>query len=157
MININEKDTETILIDTIMTTIPLAVANYSDSIFVISNLMKERKVGSIIIVDQNTDPVGIITERDIVRRAVSYNKDPKTTKATEIMSKPLITVRKVTYLYEAAKKMAKNQIRRLPVVQNKTLVGIVTVTDIMKYFHKKNKDDNYLSKAMIRYGKYWEE
>ena len=157
MININEKDTETILIDSIMTTLPLAVANYSDSILVISNLMKERKVGSIIIVDQNIDPVGIITERDIVRRAVSDSKDPNTTKATEIMSNPLITVEKDTYLYEAAKKMVKNNIRRLPVVKNNTLVGIVTVTDIIKYFHKKNKDDNYLAKAMIRYGKYWEE
>lgn len=156
MININEKDTETILIDSIMTTLPLAVANYSDSIFVISNLMKERKVGSIIIVDQNTDPVGIITERDIVR-AVSDSKDPTITKATDIMSKPLITVEKGTYLYDVAKKMVKNKIRRLPIVNDNKLVGIVTVTDIIKYFHEKNKDDNYLSKAMIRYGKYWEE
>ena len=157
MININEKDTETILIDSIMTTLPLAVANYYDSIFVISNLMKERRVGSIIIVDQNIDPVGIITERDIVRRAVSDSKDPTITKATDIMSKPLITVEEDTHLYDVAKKMVKHKIRRLPVVKNNTLVGIVTVSDIIKYFHKKNKDDNYLAKAMIRYGKYWEE
>ena len=140
-----------------MKPLPLLEATYLDSIFTISNLMKEGKVGSIIIMDQNNKPVGIITERDIVRRGVSDSKDPKTTKATEIMSNPLITVEKDTYLYEAAKKMEKNKIRRLPVVENNTLVGIVTVTDIIKYFHKKNKDDNYLAKAMIRYGKYWEE
>jgi CBS domain-containing protein len=157
LIDINQKEAETTLIHTIMKPLPLLEATNLDSIFMISNLMKEGKVGSIIIMDQNNKPVGIITERDIVRRGVSDSKDPKTTKATEIMSNPLITVEKDTYLYEAAKKMVKNKIRRLPVVKNNTLVGIVTVTDIIKYFHKKNKDDNYLAKAMIRYGKYWEE
>ena len=136
---------------------PLLEATPLDSVFTISNLMKEGKVGSIIIIDQNTDPVGIITERDIVRRLISDGKDPTITKAIDIMSKPLITVED-THLYHVAKKMVKHKIRRLPVVNdNNTLVGIVTVTDIIKYYYKKNKDDNYLAKDMIRYGKYWEE
>jgi signal-transduction protein with cAMP-binding, CBS, and nucleotidyltransferase domain len=93
LININEKEASTILIDTIMTPLPLAVANSSDSIFVISILLKERKVGSIIIINQYDQhyPIGIITERDIVRRVISDNKYPKHTKATEVMSTPLIT------------------------------------------------------------------
>lgn len=159
MININEKEAETILIDTIMTPLPLVVINSSESIFKISNLMKERKVGSIIIINQDDQnyPIGIITERDIVRRVISDNKDPKQTKATEIMSKPLITIETNTYVYDVSVKMVKNKIRRLPVVKDKTLSGIITITDIIKYFHEKNKDNNYLSKAMIRYGKYWEE
>ncbi len=140
-----------------MTPLPLVVANSSDSIFKISNLIKEREVGSIIIMDHNNNPIGIITERDIVRRVVSEGKDPKTTKTTEIMSKPLITVEKDSYLYDMAKEMTKNKIRRLPIVKDNKLVGIVTVTDIIKHFHEKNKDNNYLSKAMMRYGKYWEE
>ena len=137
---------------------PLLKATHLDSIFTISNLMKEGKVSSIIIIDQHTTPVGIITERDLVRRVISDGKDPKITKATDIMSKPLITVEEDTHLYDVAKKMVKYKIRRLPVVTtNNTLVGIVTVTDIIKYYYEKNKDDNYLAKAMIRYGKYWEE
>ena len=142
-----------------MTPLPLAVANSSDSIFVISNLMKERKVGSIIIINQYDQnyPIGIITERDIVRRVISDNKDPKHTKATEVMSTPLITIETNTYVYDVSVKMVKNKIRRLPVVKGKTLSGIVTITDIIKYFHEKNKENNYISKAMIRYGKYWEE
>ena len=155
---INQKEAETILIRTIMNHPPLLYATPLDSVFTISNLMKEGKVGSIIIIDQNTDPVGIITERDIVRRLISDGKDPTITKAADIMSKPLRTVEEDTHLYDVAKKMVKHKIRRLPVVNdNNTLVGIVTVTDIIKYFHEKNKDDNYLAKVMIRYGKYWEE
>jgi signal-transduction protein with cAMP-binding, CBS, and nucleotidyltransferase domain len=142
-----------------MTPLPLVVANSSDTIFMISNLMKERKVGSIIIIneDEQNYPIGIITERDIVRRVISDNKDPKNTKANEIMSKPLITIETNTYVYDVSVKMVKNKIRRLPVVKGKTLSGIVTITDIIKYFHEKNKENNYISKAMIRYGKYWEE
>lgn len=142
-----------------MTPLPLVVANSSDTIFMISNLMKERKVGSIIIINQDEQnyPIGIITERDIVRRVISDNKDPKHTKANEIMSKPLITIETNTYVYDVSVKMVKNKIRRLPVVKGKTLSGIVTITDIIKYFHEKNKENNYISKAMIRYGKYWEE
>ena len=137
---------------------PLLKATHLDSIFTISNLMKKGKVSSIIIIDQHTTPVGIITERDIVRRVISEDKDPKITKATDIMSKPLITVQEDTHLYDVAKKMVKHKIRRLPVVNdNNTLVGIVTITDIIKYYYEKNKDDNYLAKAMTRYGKYWEE
>ena len=159
MININEKEAETTLIDTIMTPLPLVVANSSDSIFVISNLMKERKVGSIIIINQYNQnyPIGIITERDIVRRVISDNKDPKHTKAMEVMSTPLITTETNTYVSDVSVKMVNNKIRRLPVVTSKTLSGIVTITDIIKYFHEKNKENDYLSKAMIRYSKYWEE
>jgi signal-transduction protein with cAMP-binding, CBS, and nucleotidyltransferase domain len=159
LININEKEAKAILINKIMTPLPLVVANSYDSIFMISNLMKERKVSSIIISHQDDQnyPVGIITERDIVRRVISNNKDPNHTKATEIMSKPLITIEANTYVYDVTVKMVKNKIRRLPVVKGKTLSGIVTITDIIKYFHEKDKENNFLSKAMIRYGKYWEE
>ena len=137
---------------------PLLKATPLDSIFTISNLMKKGKVSSIIIIDQHTIPFGIITERDIVRRVISESKDPKITKATDIMSKPLITVQEDIHLFDVTKKMVKYKIRRLPVVNdNNTLVGIVTITDIIKYYYEKNKDDNYLAKAMIRYGKYWEE
>jgi CBS domain-containing protein len=154
----NQKEAETVLINAIMNRSPLVEATSLDSIFMISNLMKRGKVSSIIIIDQNSEPIGIITERDIVRRVISDGKDPKITKATDIMSKPLITIKEDTHLYEVAKKMVKHKIRRLPVGNDKNiLIGIVTVTDIIKYYYEKNKDDNYLAKAMIRYGKYWEE
>lgn len=155
---LNQKEAETILIHAIMTRPPLVEAKYSDSIFEISNLMKERKVSSIIIIDQNYTADGIITERDIVRRVISDGKDPNITKSIEIMSKPLITVKEDTNLYNVTKKMVKYKIRRLPVVKvDNTLVGIVTITDIIKYCYERKKAHDFLAKAMIRYGKYWNE
>lgn len=150
----NEKSTQ---VQVLMTSIPLQTATSEDTVETISNKMKENQVGSVVVVNEKNHPLGIVTERDIVRRVISDNKDPKHTKATEVMSTPLITTETNTYVYDVSVKMVKNKIRRLPVVKDKTLSGIVTITDIIKYFHEKNKENDYLSKAMIRYGKYWEE
>ena len=157
MSDINYKETKTTLINTIMHPPPIITAKYSESIFTISTLMKEKQVSSIIIIDQNDKPVGIITERDIVRRVIADNKDPNTTKATEIKSQPLITVGPNAYLFNVCKIMEKNIIRRLPVVKDNAIVGIITITDIIKHLYTINKEDHYLLKFMIRYRKYLED
>ena len=140
-----------------MHSLPIIMAKVSESIFTISTLMKEKQVSSIIIIDQNDKPVGIITERDIVRRVIADSKNPNTTKATEIKSQPLITVGPNAYLFNACKIMEKNNIRRLPVVKDNAIVGIVTITDIIKHLHTIHKEDHYLLRFMIRYRKYLEE
>jgi signal-transduction protein with cAMP-binding, CBS, and nucleotidyltransferase domain len=137
--------------------LPIIMAKDSESIFTISNLMKEKQVSSIIIIDQNDHPVGIITERDIVRKVIADNKDPNTTKATEIKSQPLITVEADDYLFDAVKIMEKNNIRRIPVVKDNSIIGILTITDIIKHLHTIHKEDYYLLRFMIRYRKYFEE
>ena len=157
MSDINYKEAKTTLIYTIMHPPPIITAKYSESIFTISTLMKEKQVSSIIIIDQNDKPVGIITERDIVRRVIADSKNPNTTKATEIKSQPLITVGPNAYLFNACKIMEKNNIRRLPVVKDNGIVGIVTITDIIKHLHTIHKEDHYLLRFMIRYRKYLEE
>lgn len=157
MSDINYKEAKTTLIYTIMHPPPIITAKYSESIFTISTLMKEKQVSSIIIIDQNDKPVGIITERDIVRRVIADSKNPNTTKATEIKSQPLITVGPNAYLINACKIMEKNNIRRLPVVKDNAIVGIVTITDIIKHLHTIHKEDHYLLRFMIRYRKYLEE
>ena len=119
--------------------------------------MKEKEVSSIIINDQSEKTVGIITERDIVRRVIADSKDPTITKANEIKSQPLITVNSDAYLFDAVKVMEKNNIRRLPVVKDNSLVGFLTITDIIKHFHTLHKEDHDLFKFMVRYKKYFEE
>lgn len=135
-----------------MTPLPLVVANSSDTIFMISNLMKERKVGSIIIINQDEQnyPIGIITERDIVRRVISDGKDPKITKVDDIKTTSLITIDPETSVYDAALIMTKYRIRRLPVVKDNTLYGIITSDDLVKYLYEKNKKDPMLT-AMGRF------
>ncbi|MHC0037295.1 CBS domain-containing protein [Pseudoneobacillus sp. C159] len=99
-----------------------------DNVFEVANKMKEWNVGAIPIVD-GEKLVGMITDRDIVVRGVA-EKHPGSTKVEDVMSDTLVTVSPDTGTREAAQLMAKNQIRRLPVVENDRLVGIVSLGDL---------------------------
>ncbi|WHY79212.1 CBS domain-containing protein [Neobacillus sp. WH10] len=98
-----------------------------DNMFEVAVKMKDLNVGAIPIVDQEK-VVGMITDRDIVIRGVA-EKHPGSTKVEDIMSKTLVTVTPDTSSKEAAKLMAEHQIRRLPVVDNGKLIGIVSLGD----------------------------
>ena len=95
----------------------------------IARLMKKYQVGSVIVVKDNY-PVGIVTQGDIIRRVVAEGKDANSTKAGEIMSTNLVTVSPDADVLEAAKIMQMNRVKRLPVVKNGKLIGIITETDI---------------------------
>jgi CBS domain-containing protein len=97
---------------------------------VLAAKMLELDVGSLIVTDKNR-PVGIVTERDIVRKIVSRNIKPKEISIKELMTTPLITIPATEDVTEAMRKMMKMQIRRLPVVEGGKLVGIVTDIDLI--------------------------
>ena len=94
-------------------------------------LMTKYKIGSLIV-KSNSEPEGLITESDIISKVVS--KDLKASDITigEIMSKNLISINPGSELNEAARVMAKHSIRRLPVVNNEILVGILTSSDVIR-------------------------
>ena len=96
----------------------------------LSRKMLELDVGSVIITVKKL-PVGIVTERDIVRKIVSVNLRPIDISIKELMTTPLITVPSTEEVSEAMRRMVKMQIRRLPVVENTRLVGIVTDIDLI--------------------------
>ena len=98
-----------------------------DNMFEVAVKMKELNVGVIPIVDQEK-LIGMITDRDIVIRGVA-EKHPGSTKVEDIMSKEMVTVSPDTSSTEAAKLMAEHQVRRLPVVENGKLIGIVSLGD----------------------------
>ncbi|MCK5264459.1 MAG: CBS domain-containing protein [Candidatus Thorarchaeota archaeon] len=102
------------------------------SVFEVSKSMSEMDIGSVIITDKGR-PVGIITESDIVRRVIAKEKDTKTTTASEIMSSPIIHVVPGTGLTEAMRIMAKSNIRRIAVLKNNSLAGIITSRDILRW------------------------
>jgi CBS domain-containing protein len=92
--------------------------------------MNKFNIGSIIVV-QGERPVGIITERDILKRQVEPCLAPETLTARHIMSSPVITINEDVSIEEAATLMAKKRAKRLPVMNNGKLVGIITYTDIV--------------------------
>jgi CBS domain-containing protein len=113
----------------IMTPDPRAIEP-STPIVEAARLMRDQDVGPLPIVEGER-VVGMLTDRDIVIRAIAEGKDPQSTTAGEIASKQLVTVDPEQPLEEAARLMAQHQIRRLPVCEEDgRLVGIVAQADI---------------------------
>ena len=110
-------------------------------------LMNEKMIGCLVVIDGET-PVGIVTERDFVRRVVA-KKLPLNTKISEIKSEPLITIDPDSSLRKAARLMAENKVRRLPVVKKNRLVGIIVSSDFARQLSKKTITEEYLE-AMAR-------
>jgi CBS domain-containing protein len=81
---------------------------------------------------QRAKPVGIITDRDVIRNIAMSQLDPVNLKAKDLMSTPLITIEENASIEEAVQIMIRRKIKRLPVVKGEKLTGIITVTDIAK-------------------------
>lgn len=94
-----------------------------------ANQMRNLNVGSIPICDNSRRPVGIVTDRDIVIRNVAEGMGGNTS-VDSIMSKNPISVSPETDIHQAAEIMAKHKIRRLPVVENEEIIGIVAIGDL---------------------------
>lgn len=109
---------------------PVITAEPNESINVIADRMKETKAGSVVITNDGV-PSGILTERDIVTKAVSKDLVPSTIRASEIMSSPLFTIESDKEIIEAAREMRKRGVKRLGVSYKKRLVGIISITDIL--------------------------
>jgi len=114
----------------IMTTEVISVhtsAKISDAI----DIMVKHKVGGLPIVDEESRVWAIITERDIV---TIFGGMISGAKVSDLMSKKVVTATPKTSILEAEKRMIKNGFRRLPIVSEGKLVGIVTVMDILRFF-----------------------
>jgi CBS domain-containing protein len=92
--------------------------------------MVEAGAGCVIVSDEG-HPVGIVTERDIVRKVVSERKSPADVQLREIMSSPIVWVASHTEVLEAARQMAKLKLRRLVVMSEHEPVGVFTVQNIL--------------------------
>jgi CBS domain-containing protein len=99
----------------------------------IATLMVKNRVGSVIIVDQRNRPLGIITERDVLKKSVKFGKGLEDIAANTSMSSPVISVRAYDSLDTAAEVMHSKKIKRLLVLeQDGSLAGILSVTDIAR-------------------------
>jgi CBS domain-containing protein len=133
----------------IMTEAPIDTIERGLTVLVAASVMKERARGSLVVVDKGK-PVGIVTERDLVRRLIAEDRSPTTTKVGDIMSEPLISVGPEATISAIANVMYKNAIRRLPVIEEGRLLGIVTSTDLARMMQRESEKDEIL-RAMSRF------
>ncbi len=110
----------------------LIYINSEENVIKAAALMRENNISSLLVKHKG-DFVGIVTEKDIINKVVAEELYPGDIKVNEIMSKDLVTVSKNESIEEAAKLMRKKGVRRLVVLENERIVGIITETDIAKH------------------------
>ena len=103
-------------------------------------LMAEKNIGAIIIVDNNDFPIGIFSERDYARKVILKGKSSKDTLLDEVMTKELITVTRDYKIDQCMEIMTEKRIRHLPVLENKKIVGIISIGDVLKIMIKDQKE-----------------
>jgi CBS domain-containing protein len=112
--------------------------NDNPSVLDVAKLMAKHRIGSIVVIEgNNKKPVGIVTERDIIKKVSAQNKSADQVAVRHIMSSPLITVKSIDSVDTAAETIAENKIKRLVVLeQDGSMVGILSVSDIAKKLAK---------------------
>ncbi len=110
------------------------VIDQEQNIFDTSKVMIDNNIGSVVVIDNNDskNPVGIITERDIVRIVSTFSLADLEVPVRKLMSNPLITLSKNASVLDAMKLMYERKIRRVIISEDNTLVGIVTEHDLFK-------------------------
>jgi len=110
---------------------PIVTEDEDTLVTKIAEDMKGLGIGSVVITSKG-EPAGIITERDLALKVLLKNKRASEVKAKEIMASPLVTITPEASVDEACKLVAKKRIKRLPVVENGSLVGIVSIQDLLR-------------------------
>ncbi len=103
-------------------------------------VMSEKNIGAIIIVDNNNFPIGIFSERDYARKVILKGKNSKDTLLEEVMTKELITVTRNYKIEQCMEIMIEKRIRHLPVLENKEIIGIISIGDVLKIMIKEQKE-----------------
>jgi CBS domain-containing protein len=116
-------------------------------------VLVEKNIGSLLVLDEEDNITGIITERDILKQCnISLDKFPET-KVKEVMTKDLIVASPDDDLDYVENIMTQNRIRHIPIVSNKKLVGIISIGDLINLLRGECKVENRYLKDYIS-GKY---
>ena len=107
-----------------------------------ASIMVSKKISSVIVIDKENRPLGIITERDLVKRICLKNLNSKDVLIEDIMTSPLITIMTYDSVDTASRVMVSNKIKRLAVLEaDDRIVGMISVSDINKHLSKILLDD----------------
>jgi CBS domain-containing protein len=121
-----------------------------DSIATAADRMHQRTVGSLIVVDDANRPVGIITDRDLVIRALADAKDVDLTPVNEVMPPDIVVATGDTPISSALRLMREGPFRRLPVVDREgMLVGLVTLDDVLMRYAREFSEVGSLIEAEL--------
>lgn len=93
--------------------------------------MIKHKVGSVLVIE-NKKLLGILTEKDIIEKVVLTEKEPKNVKAEQVMTNKITTTTPEEDIYKAILKMRNTSVRRLPVIENNEIIGLLTLKDILR-------------------------
>ena len=97
-----------------------------------AKLLRRMNIGALPVCDASNRLRGIVTDRDIVTRCVALEADPATTRVAEIMSRGVVTASPLDDTGHAARTMSADRVRRLPVLDNGRLVGLVSLCDMAR-------------------------
>lgn len=100
--------------------------------------MRDGKIGDVLVVDDRRHVTGILTDRDIVVRALAEHADPDTTRVGDVCSSEVVTIDPDEDVHEAVKLLRHYSIRRLPVVDDGALVGIVSMGDLAREIDRRS-------------------
>ena len=109
------------------------VASPEESVREATRRMREANVGTLIVVDDKRNPVGVVTDRDVALRCVSEDRDPDATQVAAVMTAPVLCVSESMPIEEALRRMAGIAARRLAVTDDEGhLAGILALDDVME-------------------------
>lgn len=102
-----------------------------DTVLDAARIMNEARIGAVVVCEPDQGIVGIFSERDILRRVVAECRSPDALKIGEVMSRPVTCCKPSTTLAECQTVMITKRIRHLPVVENKQVVGMISIGDLL--------------------------
>ena len=111
----------------------IITCNINDTVMVAAETMREKNISSLIACDNDNQPIGIMTDRDLRNKVIAGGLDPLVTKVNAVMTTPVISVREDDTLFEVLYRMSRNRIHRIGVVDNdNALVGLINESDIIR-------------------------
>ena len=119
------------LVEAIMQTAPATVER-DHTVLRAARLMREKGLGSVVVVDEQGRPVGMLTDRDLAVKVLGEGKSPETP-VDEVMSHPVFAVSRDALVFDTLREMARHHVHRMPVINSETkeLIGIVTAENAL--------------------------
>jgi signal-transduction protein with cAMP-binding, CBS, and nucleotidyltransferase domain len=112
---------------------PIISVNLASTIKETAQFLSEKKIGCVLV-EENDEFVGILTETDLTRKVLGQGLDPDTTKVSEIMTQPIISLDCRLPITKANAYMAEKKIRHLAITDNDKIVGMISVKDLVAFF-----------------------